>query len=72
MVQARHELKNSGLPKQQNKVTEDVQPAQKWHPLGITRKNLLVQNTNIAPGVVRLHIFKSADCVGNRDKTPGM
>lgn len=59
MVQAQQELKKSDLPKQQqNKETEDAQPAQKWPFLGITRKNLLVQTTNIAPGIARLHSFE--------------
>lgn len=54
MVQARQELKKRVLPKQQqNEETENVQPVQKWPFLGITRKNLLVQSTNIAPGIAR-------------------
>lgn len=73
MVQARQELKKRVLPKQQqNEETENVQPVQKWPFLGITRKNLLVQSTNIAPGIARLHIFISAGYVENKDKTPSM
>lgn len=37
-----------------------------------TKNNLLVQNKNIPPDIARLYIFKSAECIVNKQKTPGM